>query len=219
MKKIIIVLFCLGAMVQSSKAQKEEEESESKSFFKKENLFTGGSVNAFFGQGSFSLGLGPFFGYSINRYVDVAASLNYNYISQRDQYSTFKVRQSIIGPGAFVRLYPVKFLYAQAQYEYNFIKYKEIYGGGFPDIITKYPVQSMLVGGGIANGRDGIGDIFFSISILFDVANNINSPYKDLLNRSEAIFRTSINIPLFQGNNRGGTYRKSNRRNERSSDY
>ncbi len=223
MKKIWMLVLCTGLFVYSSYAQNEEDETENKSLFKKENLFTGGSINTFFGQGTFSLGLGPFFGYSINRYVDVAASLNYNYISQRDQFSTFKVRQSIIGPGAFVRLYPVKFLFAQAQYEYNFVKFKEIYGSGFPDVITKYSVQSFLVGGGIANGREGVGDVFFSISVLFDVAKNINSPYTDALNRPDAIFRTSINIPLFQGKQGGGNGRnrdgRRSRGNRRSSDY
>ena len=221
-KKIIAMILCTGLFISSAIAQKEDDETENKSFFKKENLFVGGSVNAFFGQGTFSMGVGPFFGYSINRYIDVAASLNYNYISQRDQFSTFKVRQSIIGPGAFVRVFPVKFLFTQAQYEYNFVKYKEIYGGGFPDVITKYPVQSFLVGGGIANGREGVGDVFFSISILFDVAGNVNSPYTDALNRVEPIFRTSINIPLFQGKQGGGNGRNRDGRrrdNRRSSDY
>ncbi len=223
MKKIWMLVLCTGLFVYSSYAQDEEDETESKSFFKKENLFAGGSVNTFFGQGTFSLGLGPFIGYSINKYVDVAASLNYNYISQRDQFSTYKVRQSIIGPGAFVRLYPVKFLFAQAQYEYNFIKFKEIYGGGFPNVITKYQVQSFLVGAGIASDREDVGDMFFSISVLFDVAGNINSPYTDALNRPDAIFRTSVNIPLFQGKQGRGNGRnrdgRRSRNNRRSSDY
>jgi hypothetical protein len=206
-KKIIIVALSLALCITSVKAQKEAEEKK-ESFFKKENLFAGGSIGASFGQGSFSLGLGPYFGYSINKYVDVAAALNYNYISLRDPNSIYKVRQSIIGPGTFVRLYPVKFLFVHGQYEYNFVTYKEIPGGGFPNFIEKYKVQSFLVGGGYATGRDEPGQPFFFLSILFDVANNTFSPYKDRLNRAEAVFRTGVNIPLFQGRS-GGGYKKS----------
>jgi hypothetical protein len=208
MKKIIVVAICLGVLVTNVNAQKEKETDEKKPFFKLENLFTGGSIGAIFGQGSFSLGLGPYFGYSINKYVDVAAALNYNYISIRDPNSIYKIRQSIIGPSGFVRLYPVKFLFVHGQYEYNFITEKEIPGGGFPNFIEKYNVQSFLVGGGYATGREEPGQPFFFLSILFDVANNERSPYKDRLNRAEAIFRTGVNIPLFQGRSRG-SYRKS----------
>jgi hypothetical protein len=206
MKRAAIAIFFLCAFVNNTKAQSSEEEDKN-SFFKKENLFTGANISANFGQGSFSLGLGPYFGYSINRYIDLAVALNYNYVSVRDQLSVYKIRQSIIGPSAFVRLYPVKFLFAQAQYEYNLIKYREIPGRGLPDIINKYNVQSYLVGGGYATGRDVAGQKFFFFSVLFDIANNRFSPYKDALNRSQAIFRSGIHIPLFQGNN--GGYRKS----------
>jgi hypothetical protein len=207
MKKVILAICCFCIFAQNTKAQTSDED-EKKPFFRKENLFTGGSVGANFGQGSFSLGLGPYFGYSINKYIDIAASLNYNYVSVRDPLSVYKIRQSILGPGAFVRLYPVKFLFAHAQYEYNFIKYREIPGRGFPDIITKYNVQSYLVGGGYATGRDVPGQKFFFLSILFDVANNKFSPYKDALNRPQAVFRTGMHIPLFQGKD-GGGYKKS----------
>ena len=37
-----------------------------------------------------------------------------------------KLRQTVYGPGAFVRLFPVNFLFASAQYEYNLIHLKYI---------------------------------------------------------------------------------------------
>ena len=203
-KKLLTFLIATTIFITITNAQRSNDDEEKKSFFKKENLFTGGSVGVGFGQGTFSLGLGPYFGYSLNKYIDVAASFNYNYVSQRDPNSTLKVRQSILGPGAFVRLFPINGLFAQAQYEYNFVQLKAIYGvPGYPNQIEKYKVQSTLIGGGYASGRDGVGSPYYFFSVLFDVANNELSPYRDNFGRKNPIIRTGVNIPLFQGKSRG----------------
>ena len=203
-KKIFTLIIATAIFISAANAQRSSDEDESKSFLKKENLFTGGSVGAGFGQGTFSLGLGPYFGYSLNKYIDVAASFNYNYVSQRDPNSSLKVRQSILGPGAFVRLFPINGLFAQAQYEYNFVQLKAIYGvPGYPNQVEKYKVQSTLIGGGYASGRNGVGSTYYFFSILFDVANNELSPYRDNFGRKNPIIRTGVNIPLFQGKNSG----------------
>ncbi len=201
-KKVILIMAILASSFLVN-AQSGEDDDEKKSFFKKENLFTGGSVNVNFGQGTFALGLGPYFGYSINKYIDVAASLNYNYISQRDPNSTLKYRQSIIGPGAFVRLFPIKGLFAQAQYEYNFIKLKAIYGvAGYPDDVINYKAKSTLIGGGYCSGREGVGSSYYYFSILVDVSKDENSPYRDNFGRQTPVIRAGMNFPLFQGKNR-----------------
>lgn len=190
------------------KAQKiKEEEEEKTGGFKKENLFVGGNVALGFGTGSFSFGLGPYFGYSLNKYVDVAVSLNYNYISLRD-YQVFgdKKRFSVIGPGGFVRIYPVKFLFAHAQYEQNFFKVKYIPAPNsfYQAEQDKISVRSLLVGPGFASGRDADDKTFYYISVLFDVAKNINSPYVDGSGRINPVIRAGFNIALFQGNNDRG---------------
>lgn len=197
--------------LQAQTEKKEVEEEVIKRGFKKENLFAGGNVALGLGSGNFSAGVGPYFGYSLNKYVDVAVGLSYSYISQRDYYTTQKLRQSVIGPSAFVRLYPVKFLFAHAQYEYNFIKYKQIYGNGLPDNIYKFNAPSFLIGPGFASGRDENNKTFYYISVLFDVIKNINSPYTDNLGRVTPIIRAGYNVALFQGD--GG--RNNNRQKER----
>ena len=205
--------FCLSLLCLNVNAQteKKEEDEVIKGGFKKENLFVGGNVALGLGSGNFSVGVGPYIGYSINKYIDAAVGLNYSYLSQRDYYTTQKNRQSVIGPSAFVRLYPVKFLFAHAQYEYNFIKYKQIYGNGIPDNVYKINVPSFLIGPGFASGRDAYSKSFYYISVLFDVLKNKNSPYTDNLGRVTPIFRAGYNVALFQGNGGIG----NNRRNER----
>ncbi|MCY7290694.1 MAG: hypothetical protein LH615_00780 [Ferruginibacter sp.] len=199
MKKFLMLFLSTVLILTVSYAQttkEEDEEEEEITGFQKYNLFTGGHLNVGFGSGSFSLGVGPYFGYSLNKYIDVALGLNYNYISQRPQFSSIRKRQSIIGPTSFVRVYPVKFLFAHAQYEYNLIKYKVLPGNGLPNQSEKINVSSFLVGPGFANGREDERSFYF-ISILFDVAKNINSPYTDLEGRMDPIIRVGFNIALF----------------------
>jgi hypothetical protein len=220
MKKIMILTLFLTVLISNANAQKEEEEDVKKPFFKLENLFTGGSLGVNFGQvqlsGSqsdqrqFSLGVGPHFGYSINKYIDVALSFNYTYLSQRDFFVRGdKVRQNNIGPGAFVRLFPINFLYAQAQFERNFVtlKYIPANNSNFQKEKISFAATSYLVGAGYATGRQE-GNTFYYFSILFDVGKDINSPYVDELGRKNPIIRAGFNIALFQGGRRGG-YKKS----------
>ena len=204
MKSIYALLLVSFFSVHAFAQDEKEEDSEVKKGFKKENLFVGGSVNFGFGSGTTNLGVGPFFGYSINKYLDVAVGLNYNYISQRDYYSPTKYRQSILGPAAFVRVFPVKFLFAQAQYEKNYIQQKAIYGNGIPTDKFKYNSSSLLIGPGFASGRSEESKTFFYISVLFDVIKDQYSPYVDNQGRINPVFRAGINFALFQGKNGGG---------------
>lgn len=213
MKKTAITFFIVSifAINVSAQEKKEPQDEEIKTGFKKENLFVGGTVAFGIGSGQTSFGLGPYFGYSINKYIDAAVSINYNYVSQRDYYSPTKYRQTIIGPGAFIRIFPVKFLFAHAQFEQNFIQQRTIYGSGFPDDKTHLNVSSFLIGPGYASGRDE-SKSFYYISVLFDVVKNINSPYVDNQGRVDPIFRAGYNIALFQGRTEGGSVRSSRRR-------
>ena len=198
---LVALQLSAGVFAQSEKKE-DEEKTEKKSGFKKENLFTGGNVALGFSNGTFSFGVGPYFGYSLNKYIDVALSVNYNYVSQRDYVELGdKARQSVIGPGVFTRIYPVKFLFAQAQFEQNFIKFKYIpaTNGTYNPYKDTKSVSSLLLGAGFASGREGIGEPYYYISLMFDVLKNQNSPYVDQVGRMNPIIRAGYNIPLFQG--------------------
>jgi hypothetical protein len=204
MKNIFILMLATFFFIQVNAQEdvpEKEEKSEKTRGFKKQNLFTGGGISLGFSNGTTSLGLIPHFGYSLNKYIDVAASLNFNYISQRD-FNVFgdKLRQTIIAPGAFVRLFPVKFLFAQAQYEHSFIKlkYHPADNSGFISFTEKFEGNSLLVGAGYAQGRDD-GNTFYYLSLMFDVGKSRYSPYKDELGRNIPIIKAGINVALFQG--------------------
>lgn len=199
MKKIIVLLFIflsLHCFAQSG----EEKPAENKGF-KKEKLFTGGSVTAGFSNYATILGITPQFGYSLTNWADAGITLNLNYTSQRDYYTYGdKLRQTVYGPGAFVRLFPVNFLFASAQYEYNLIhlKYIPANTGGTGADKTNLNASSFLLGAGYAGGRERGGNTYYYFSVSWDVLGDKNSPYLDGLGRSNPIIRAGYNIGLFQ---------------------
>ena len=152
MKKVMIIVFssCFAAL--SAFAQDEEDRKEKEGGFKKENLFTGGSISLAFYNNTFLVGGSPVFGYSLAKWVDLGLVANYNYTSYRDVTyygSDDKLRQSVYGGGSFIKIYPVRFLFVQAQAEHNFIKQKYIPAGGGASSTDKHEANSFLIGGGL----------------------------------------------------------------------
>lgn len=208
MKKWII--FLLLPLCFKAKAQDTNDDNEVKSTgFHKERLFTGGSANIAFGSGSTMLGITPQIGYSVTNWLDAGITFNLNYQSQKFYLSGDKVRQTTYGPGAFVRLFPVNFLFATTQYEYNSMHVKYIPNvAGSPSQKYTQEANSVLVGAGYAGGREKGGNTYYYLSIMWDVSGDPNSPYVDQYRRSSPVIRAGYNIGLFQGkNNRNGGYR------------
>ena len=202
------MLLCLLS-IQVAVAQEEEEEATEKKGFKKENFFTGGSISLSFFNNSFLIGGNPVFGYSLTRWADIGVVANYNYTSYRD-YNVFddKLRQTIYGGGFFTRLFPVRFLFAQAQIEHNWIRLKYIPppNSGALSQTNRVSGSSILVGGGYTTGRDPDNKSAYGfLAVLFDISKSENSPYVDNANRAIPIIRAGINVPLFQGR-RGRDY-------------
>jgi hypothetical protein len=217
MKKLLMIAFVLVTVIAN--AQTETDYTKVK-FFKKENMFTGGDFGIFFGSGSFSVGLTPFVGYSLTEYLDVAASFNFNYQSVRDvRYAGDAVRNTTFGPGAFVRLFPLESFYLQAQFERNFLSAKYIAPPNYYPSTEKITAaaSSYLLGAGYCNGREGTSNSYYYFSVLFDVGNDINSPYIDQFGRKDPIIRAGFNFPLFGSGNGGGSSREA-RRSRRTDD-
>lgn len=182
-------------MFQAFTASAQDEDESDGKFFKAENCFTGGSVTLSFGNNVTLLGVNPHFGYTFFNFIEAAVSVNFNYITQRDyQYVGDKLRQTVTAPGAFIRIFPLKFLFAQALYEHSFMRSKYIYA---TQEIDRVEANSVLVGGGYAGGRQP-GQGYYYLCILWDVGKDKHSPYLDFYGRSIPILRAGMNIPLFQ---------------------
>lgn len=206
MKQIILSILLITFLTGSAWSQDEKDQSEKG--FKKENLFTGGSLTASFYTGGSVFGVNPMFGYKLANWVDAGVVFNYTHQGERDIYViNDKLRENVYGPGAFVRLFPVRFLFLQGQFEHNFITEKYIDDVSGISQKTSSNANSMLVGAGIAEGRRAGSNTFFYLSVLVDVLKNQNSPYVNNVYESGVIvrtdmipiFRAGINIGLFQG--------------------
>jgi len=194
---------CIINFSQYVLAQDEDEDVGPRIGFHKENLFAGGNIALSFFNGAFLVGANPMFGCSLTNWIDVGVVANYTYSSYNDYYSlNDKFRQSIYGGGLFTQLFPLKFLFFQAQAEHNWItsKYIPTPGTGGISQVETISGNSILVGGGYTTGRDPrTKSVYGYFAVLFDVGNDPLSPYKDAYNRAIPIFRAGFHVPLFQG--------------------
>jgi hypothetical protein len=194
--KTIFLAACSLLVVTGCFAQDEKEKG-----YDPENWFTGGSISFGIGNGSFNAGLHPHYGYTVAKWIDFAGVANFEYQSQRDGYNN-KYRTTIYGLGVFTRIFPVHFLFVQAQPEYNFIAQKFIpYNTGTGNIKSTLHAPSLLVGGGYTTSRSG-KNTFTYLSILVDVIKNVNSPYVDGYGNLLPIIRAGINVGLNRGKKR-----------------
>ena len=191
------LLLAAGCFAQEE-TQKEEEKQKG---YDPTNWFTGGSISLGFGGGSsyttFIAGVHPHYGYTIAKWIDVAAVVNFEYQSQRDYYNN-KFRNTTYGLGVFTRIFPVHFLFLQAQPEYNFIKQKYIPNNAGTTMKASLNAKSFLVGGGYTTSRSD-KNTFFYLSLLVDVVKDINSPYVDGYGNMVPIIRGGVNIGLNRG--------------------
>ncbi len=198
MKRIVLTVVLFNCLNMAFAQETATNDDEPKRGFQKEKMFTGGDVTLSFYTGGTTIGVSPYIGYSLTKWLDAAVSLNFVYQGNKDVYGN-KARQTNLGPGAFVRLFPVNFLYAQAQYEHNFINYKYIPQGGGGSYKYKTDVNSLLLGAGYSSGRGEGSNTYFYLSVLFDVLQLPNSPYVDSYGRLIPVIRAGYNIGLFQG--------------------
>ncbi len=197
-KRHLYFLLLLIIVSIAAKAQKESDDEPTEFHgFKKELLFTGGTLNLSLFNGTTVLGATPQLGYNITKWLDAGVLFGFTYSSQRDYYNN-KLRQTIIGPGAFARIFPVNFLFLSAQYEHNFIRLKDLPASG-GSTIYKYNVSSLLLGAGYTSGREGRNSPYFFFSVSVDVLQKYNSPYTDRYRNLLPVVNAGVNIPLFQG--------------------
>lgn len=189
--KLLVAFFLLTITVVS--AQQEADEQKGK--FKQENIFIGTSLNLGIANRSFNVGLNPEIGYSVTRWLDAGVSLNINYFSQNaSDYSNIRFRNFNFGGGPFLRVWPLSFLHFQVQPEYNWISSSQKNMVSGQSGTYKYNAGSLLVG--VGYGTRVLGSNYSYVTLMIDVMQNLNSPYRDQYNDPLPVFRAGFGMYL-----------------------
>lgn len=190
----ILIPFLFFCVSLSSYAQNNEVDRQTGGF-KKENIFLGTGLNLGLTNRSFNVGLNPEIGYSITSWLDAGVVLNINYFSQNaSEYSSIRLRNLNYGAGSFLRIWPLSFLHLQIQPEYNWISSSQ------KDVISgqtgtyNYHAESLLVG--VGYGTRILGSHYSYVTLMLDVLQNRNSPYRDQYNDPLPVFRAGFGMYL-----------------------
>ncbi len=185
----LFILTSLGSFAQNNDIDRQ------KGGFKKENIFLGTGLNLGLTNRSFNVGLNPEIGYSITSWLDAGVALNLNYFSQNaSDYSSIRLRNFNYGGGTFLRVWPLSFLHFQIQPEYNWINSSQ------KDVISgqtgtyNYKAESLLVG--VGYGTHILGSHYSYVTLMLDVLQNRNSPYRDQYNDPLPVFRAGFGMYL-----------------------
>lgn len=171
------------------------EPTTEKGKFKQENLFIGTGINLGIANKSFNVGINPEIGYSLTKWLDAGIALNLNYFSQNaSDYSTIKYQNLSYGAGSFIRIWPVSFFHIQIQPEFNWINSTQKNMANNTTLKYNYNAGSLLVG--IGYGSHFIGNRYSYVTLMMDVLQDRNSPYRDQFNDPIPVFKAGFGMYL-----------------------
>ncbi|HVZ25245.1 MAG TPA: hypothetical protein VG842_04295 [Sediminibacterium sp.] len=187
--KPCILFFLLLICSVSLFAQGDTETGSKK--FQRDHMFLGTGLNLSLASSSFSVGLNPELGYSLTKWLDAGIAANINYLSQNaSDFSNYRYRNFNYGGGAFLRIWPVSFLHFQVQPEYNWIILNQKNVATNQTGTYHNNAGSLLVG--VGYGTHLIGSAYSYITLMMDVLQNANSPYRDQFNDPLPVFRAGF---------------------------
>lgn len=194
MKKCVLIFSILISTCFSGFAQMEKPEEPVG--FDRNRVFIGSSLNLGLSNRFFNVGLNPTIGYSLNHWVDVGVAMNFNYYSQSASvFNSFKYKNFNYGGGAFLRVWPVSFLHLQIQPEYNWISSTRT--DPISGQTTKLQLQAPSMLAGIGYGTREIGRQLSYLTIMIDLNQAVNSPYRDgIAGDPQPIFRGGFGFYL-----------------------
>ena len=160
-------------------------------------VYLGGGIVLGGGSGSFQFGLNPELIKSYNQYIDLGLAVNLYYSSYKSIASitseNYRSNNTQIGIGTLVRAWPIEQFFVQLQPEYNwtFTNAKNISQGTSGS--STVSAHSVLAGLGYGR-RYEHGFSYFSI--MFDLVNSAQSPYRMGQLRAQPIFRAGVGFPI-----------------------
>ena len=171
------IVMAIGFSAQAQE-EKEIEKEKKESKFDKSRLFFGGNLGMSFGDMTF-INISPQVGYQFSQYFAAGGGINFisSSFTIRDYNNNklYKDSYSYAGLNVFGRVYPIPFLFAQVQPEYNYSWGKTKFYNGQPEIKQDgsfVPVLLLGAGAAIPAGRGRM------IAMMqYDVIGDVRSPY------------------------------------------
>jgi len=164
-------------------------------------ILFGGGLLLGGGSNSFQLGLNPELLKSYNKYIDAGIIANIYYSSFSISLgSNEKIKNFQLGAGVFARVWPVEQFFIQVQPEYNrtWTSANNYTNGVRAN--TSYGATSIL--GGIGYGKHNAEGMSY-FSVMIDLLNADQSPYKIGQSRAQPIIRAGAGFPIFRKKKKG----------------
>lgn len=199
-KKIYTTLLILSFTLISHLAQAQNIIQTQKVLEEEKPILFGGGLLLGGGSNSFQLGLNPELLKSYNKYIDAGVIANIYYSSFSISLgSNEKIKNFQLGAGVFARVWPIEQFFIQIQPEYNRTwtsskNYSSDYNGGVR-ASTSYGATSIL--GGIGYGTHNANGMSY-FSVMIDLLNADQSPYKIGQARAQPIIRAGAGFPIFR---------------------
>ena len=194
--KLFSALLILSIIIISQSAQAQNIIQTQKVFKEEKPILFGGGLLLGGGNNSFQLGLNPELLKSYNKYIDAGIIANIYYSSFNMSFgSNEKIKNFQLGAGVFTRVWPIEQFFIQIQPEYNRTwTSANNYSNGVR-ASTNFGATSIL--GGIGYGKHNADGMSY-FSVMIDLLNSDQSPYKIGQSRPQPIIRAGAGFPIFR---------------------
>jgi hypothetical protein len=194
--KIFTTLLILSLAFTSHLAQAQNIIQTQKVLEEEKPILFGGGLLLGGGNNSFQLGLNPELLKSYNKYIDAGVIANIYYSSFNIAFgSNEKIRNFQLGAGVFTRIWPVEQFFIQIQPEYNRTWTSANNQANGVRASTSFGATSIL--GGIGYGKHNADGMSY-FSVMIDLLNADQSPYKIGQARAQPIIRAGLGFPIFR---------------------
>ena len=180
MRLILFLLICSTGL--TSLAQDKEASNSLEGVPFSQRLYTGGDLGFSFGNITF-VNINPIVGYRIDKKWSAGISAKYIYYRERFPEYNWEYSNSMYGGSVFTRYLIGNSFLAHAEFETVNAEVREF----LSTTLTRKWVPIGLLGAGY---RQGLGNTYLQVLVLYDAINDRNSPY-----RNEYLFGPT-NIPL-----------------------
>ena len=180
MRLILFLLICSTGL--TSLAQDKEASNSLEGVPFSQRLYTGGDLGFSFGNITF-VNINPIVGYRIDKKWSAGISAKYIYYRERFPEYNWEYSNSMYGGSVFTRYLIGNSFLAHAEFEAVNAEVREF----LSTTLTRKWVPIGLLGAGY---RQGLGNTYLQVLVLYDAINNRYSPYE-----TEYLFGPT-NIPL-----------------------